>query len=158
MAREKGKGSLKHKRLQHNIANYFIKQGKVATVEPYIGKNIDVLVHDLNKSIAIEIQLSSKHCLQIEKDFQLGCDEVWFVCDSSSVLNNIRNKIKTNLEKYLFDKTRFYLIQDFFPHAHNKNNRITRNKVSEENNGIKQAELKGGESNAKSHISRSGRQ
>jgi len=137
MAREKGKGSLKHKRLQRNIANYFIKQGKVATVEPYIGKNIDVLVHDLNKTIAIEIQLSSKHCLQIEKDYLLGCDEVWFVCDSYSVVNNIRSKIKTNLDKTLFDKTRFYLIQDFFPTSDNKNNRITRNKVSEESHGIK---------------------
>ena len=137
MAREKGKGSLKHKKLQHNIANYFIKQGKVATVEPYIGKNIDVLVHDFNKTIAIEIQLSSKHCLQIEKDYLLGCDEVWFVCESYNILNNIKNKIKTNLGKILFDKTKFYLIQDFFPTSHKNNNRITRNKVPEESNGIK---------------------
>jgi competence CoiA-like predicted nuclease len=137
MVREKGKGSLKHKRLQKYLAEYFIKQGMIATVEPYIGKNVDVLVHDLDKTIAIEIQLSSKHCLQIEKDFQLGCDEVWFVCESSNILNNIKNKIKSNLGKLLFDKTRFYLIQDFFPHPNNNTNRITRNKVLEESNGIK---------------------
>jgi len=135
MAYKKGKGSLRHRKLQHNIADYFISQGKVATVEPYIGKNIDVLVHDLDKTIAIEIQLSSKHCLQIEKDYLLGCDEVWFVCESSTILNSIKNKIKTNLGKILFDKTRFYLIQDFFPTSDKNNNRINRNKVVEETGG-----------------------
>ncbi len=115
MAKEKGKGGLKHRRLQRLIADYFINQGKVATIEAYIGKNVDVLINDRNKTIAIEIQLSPKHCLQIKKDFELGCDEVWIVCDSSIVLNNIKNQVKNYLDNTLFEKTKFYLIEDFLP-------------------------------------------
>ncbi len=137
MAKEKGKGSLKHKRSQRLLADYFINQGKIATIEAYIGKNVDVLINDKDKTIAIEIQLSPKHCLQIKKDFDLGCDEVWIVCDSAIVLNNIKNQVKNFLDNTLFEKTKFYLLNTFFPNTHNNNNRITRNKIAEENLGIK---------------------
>lgn len=140
MAKEKGKGSLKHRKLQKLLADYFINQGKIATVEAYIGKNVDILVNDADKTFAVEIQLTSKHCLQIKKDYELGCDEVWFICESTKVLNNIKRKIKTNLDKTLFEKTRFYLIEDFLPHTRIKTTGITRNKIVEENCGIKMEE------------------
>jgi len=137
MAREKGKGGLMHRSLQKRFASYFIKQGKVAVIEPYIGRNTDVLIFDADKTICLEIQFSEKNCLQVKNNFELGCTETWVICESPNILNNIRNKIKTNLEKTLFEKTKFYLIKDFFPRANKNNSRISRNKVVEENIGIK---------------------
>src|SRR3989337_3807165 len=137
MAREEGKGSLKHREYQRCLSDYFRKQGMVAVIEAFIGKNVDILVIDTAKTIAVEIQLTPKHCLQIDKDYELGCDEVWIVCESENVFDNIKRKTKEELCKSLFDKTKFYLIKDFLPYKNNNNNRITRNKVMEENSGIK---------------------
>jgi len=140
MAKTKGKGSLRHQRLQKNLAHGLIMQGKNAVIEAFIGKNVDILFYDSGKIIAIEIQLTTQHCLQnIIRDVQFGCDEVWIACISARVLEKIKIKIKQHLDKSLLDKTKLYLIEDLFPHAH-KNNTIKRNKVSEENSGIKQNE------------------
>ena len=148
MAKIKGKGSLRHQRLQRNLAHGLIMQGKNAVIEAFIGKNVDILVNDSGKIIAIEIQLSTQHCLQnIIRDIRFGCDEVWIACISERVLENIKIKIKQHLDNSLLNKKiKFYLIKDLFPHAH-KNNTIKRNKVSEENSGMKQ--MKGGESDEK---------
>lgn len=137
MAKAKGKGSLSHQNLQKDLAEYFRSQGKLAIVEAFIGRNTDILVYDSTKTIAIEIQLTLQHCLEnIKEDFRLGCNEVWVVCISSKVLNSIRNKVHLCLETSLWNKTRFYLTEDIIPYADNKNN-ITRNKITEQNNGIK---------------------
>lgn len=137
MVREKGKGGLRHQELQKLLADHFMEQGKISVVEAFIGKNVDILVNDADKTIAVEIQLSPKHCLQIKEDFNLGCDEVWIVCESSNVLDNIKNKVQHELDKTLYRKTKFYLITDFLPYENNKNNRIRRNKIAEESRGIK---------------------
>ncbi len=120
MVREKGKGRLRHQELQKLLADYFMSQGKIAVVEAFIGKNVDILVNDIDKTIAVEIQLSPKHCLQIKEDFRLGCDEVWIVCESNNILNNIKNKVQHELDKTLYRKTKFHLIEDFLPHKNNK--------------------------------------
>ena len=62
---EKGKGGLRHRQIQQILAEHFRKQGKMAIIEAYIGRNVDILVSDSNKIIAIEIQLSAKHCLHV---------------------------------------------------------------------------------------------
>lgn len=131
MAKAKGKGSLDHQNLQQRLAQYFRSQGKLAVIEAFIGRNTDILVYDSTKTIAIEIHLTLQHCLEnIKEDFRLGCNEVWVVCISSKVLNNIKNKVYPHLETSLRNKTKFYLIEDIIPHADNKNN-ITRNKITE---------------------------
>jgi len=61
MDREEGKGSLKHREYQRSLSDYFRKQGMVAVIEAFIGKNVDILVMDYAKTIAIEIQLTPKH-------------------------------------------------------------------------------------------------
>ena len=138
MAKAKGKGSIKHQSEQRDLANYFRKQGKFAVVEAFIGKNVDILVYDSTKTIAVEIQLTPQHCLEnTREDFRLGCDEVWIVCTSTKVLNNIKNKVQPHLNITLRNKTKFYLIEDFIPHSKNKNTNITRNKIVEQNSGIK---------------------
>ena len=137
MDREEGKGSLKHREFQRLLADYFRNQGMVTVIEAFIGKNVDILVIDAGKTIAIEIQLTPKHCLQIEKDYELGCDKVWVVCESDKVSDNIEMKTRDELSKSLFDKTKFFLIKDFLPQKNNKNNTITENKIMEGNNGIK---------------------
>ena len=137
MAKAKGKGSLNHQNLQQRLAQYFRSQGKLAIVEAFIGRNADVLVYDSKKTIAIEIQVTPQHCLEnIKEDFRLGCDYVWIVCISNKVLNNIKNKVHPYLGTTLWNKTKFYLTEDFIPHADNNNN-ITRNKIVEQNSGIK---------------------
>lgn len=137
MAKAKGKGSLNHQNLQQRLAQYFRSQGKMAVIEAFIGRNTDILVYDSTKTIAIEIQLTIEHCLEnIKEDFRLGCNEVWIICISNGVLNNIKNKVHPHLDLSLWNKTKFYLIEDIIPHADNKNN-ITRNKITEQINGIK---------------------
>lgn len=120
MVREKGKGGLKHQELQKLLADYFIRQGKIAVVEAFIGKNVDILLNDADKTIAVEIQLSPKHYRQIKEDFRLGCDEVWIFCESAKVLNNIESKVQHELDKTLYRKTKFHLIKDFLPHKNKK--------------------------------------
>lgn len=140
MAKAKGKGSLNHQNLQQRLAQYFRSQGKLAIIEAFIGRNTDILVYDSTKTIAIEIQLTIQHCLEnLRENFRLGCDEVWIVCTSTKVLNNIKNKVHPYLGTTLWNKTKFYLIEDFIPHADNNNN-ITRNKIMEQNSGIKPTE------------------
>ncbi len=145
MDREEGKGSLKHREYQRLLADYFRNQGMVTVIEAFIGKNVDVLVIDAGKTIAMEIQLTPKHCLQIEKDYELGCDEVWVLCESDKVLEVIEIKTREELAKSLFDKTKFCLIRDLLPTRKNRNNKITRNKITEGNIGTKRDETKGGE-------------
>jgi hypothetical protein len=140
MDREEGKGSLKHRTYQRLLADCFRRKAILTEIEGFIGKNVDVLVIDAGKTIAIEIQLTPKHCLQIEKDYELGCDEVWVVCESDKVSEKIKMKIRNELSKSLFEKTKFYLIKDFLPQKNNKNNRMKRNRIEEENNGIKRKE------------------
>jgi hypothetical protein len=136
MAKAKGKGSLDHQNLQQRLAEYFRAQGKLAVIEAFIGRNTDILVYDSTKTIAIEIQLSLQHCLEnIKEDFRLGCNEVWIICISNKVLNNIKNKVHPCLETSLWNKTKFFLTEEIIPRA--DNNKITRNKIAEENNGIK---------------------
>jgi len=120
MVREKGKGGLRHQEFQRHLADYFISQGKIAVVEAFIGKNVDILLNDADKTIAVEIQLSPKHCLQVKEDFRLGCDEVWIVCESTNILSNIKSKLRHELDKTLYRKTRFYLIEHFLPHKNKK--------------------------------------
>jgi hypothetical protein len=140
MAKAKGKGNLSHQNLQKDLAEYFRSQGKLAVIEAFIGRNADVLVYASTKTIAIEIQLTPQHCLEnIKGDFRLGCDYVWIVCISNNVLNNIKNKVHPYLETSLWNKTKFYLTEDIIPRANNNNN-ITRNKIAEQNSGIKPTE------------------
>jgi len=140
MVKAKGKGSLNHQNLQKDLAEYFRSQGKIAIVEAFIGRNTDILVYDSTKTIAIEIQLTIQHCLEnIKEDFLLGCNEVWIVCISTKVLNNIKNKVHPYLSTTLWNKTKFYLTEDIIPRADNNNN-ITRNKIMEQNSGIKPTE------------------
>ncbi len=113
MVTQKGKGGIKHQMLQETIAEYFRKQGKFAQIEANIGKNIDVLVIDNDKTIGIEVQLSTKHCLQVTEDFKLGCDEVWIVCENEKLLRNIMNILQKNLASELFARTKFRVADDF---------------------------------------------
>jgi len=99
MVREKGKGGLRHRAIQKFLADCFRKKGKVAVIEAFIGKNVDVLISDGDKTIAVEIQLTPKHCLQVKEDYELGCDEVWMVCESVRVLSNIKNKLRHELDR-----------------------------------------------------------
>lgn len=138
MVKTKGKGGLSHQNLQQCLARHFRAQGKLAVVEAFIGKNVDILVYDSKKTIAVEIQITPQHCLEnIKEDFRLGCDEVWILCTSTEVLNNIKNKAQQHLDNTLWNKTKFYLVEDFIPHPNNNNTNITRNKVVEESSGIK---------------------
>ena len=113
MAGEKGKGGLRHRQIQQSLAEHFRNLGKIAIIEAYIGRNVDILVRDGNKVIAIEIQLSTKHCLQVISDYNLGCDEVWIVCESAKILDNVKIQLRNKLTNVLFSKTRFYHIKDF---------------------------------------------
>ena len=116
MAGEKGKGGLRHRQIQQALAEHFRKQGKIAVIEAYIGRNVDILVSSNNKIIAIEIQLSTKHYQQIKENYLLGCNEVWVFCETEKTLNRIKLYLKETLSSSLFSKTRFYLIKDFIPH------------------------------------------
>ncbi|MDQ1275230.1 MAG: ATP-binding protein [Euryarchaeota archaeon] len=116
MAGAKGKGGLKHQKYQKILADYFRNQGKVAVIEAFIGKNVDVLICDNDKTVAVEIQLTSTHCLQIVNDYDLGIDEVWIVCESARILNNIKSMVQDRLNKALFERTKFYLINELIPH------------------------------------------
>jgi len=136
MDREEGKGSLKHREYQRLLAEYFRNQGMVTVIEAFIGKNVDVLIIDAGKTIAIEIQLTPKHCLQIEKDYELGCDEVWVVCESNGILENIESKTREELAKSLFDKTKFCLMRELLPPSNSENKRISHNGITEGKTGI----------------------
>lgn len=131
MAGEKGKGGIRHQAIQRLLADYFRRQGMVAIIEAFIGKNVDIMVSDNDKTIAVEIQLSSKHYFQITKDYELGCDEVWIICESKTILKNIQKKVKKTLNGTLFNKTKFHLVEDFIPLKNNKKTGITRKKNTE---------------------------
>jgi hypothetical protein len=115
MAEQKGKGGIKHQILQKKIADHFRKQGNFAEIEAYIGKNIDVLVIDNDKTIGIEVQLSAKHCIQVIEDFKLGCDEVWIVYRSQKVLEEIKNILMKSLLITEYQKIRFCHQSEFKP-------------------------------------------
>lgn len=113
MAEQKGKGGLRHQEIQKIITDYFRAQGKVAVIEGFIGKNVDVLVFDNEKTVAIEIQLCTTHCLQVKKDLELGCDAVWIVCESAKVIENIKSIFISKLNPELLKKIEFKLSEDF---------------------------------------------
>lgn len=132
MAKTKGKGGLDHQNLQQRLARHFMAEGKLAVVEAFIGKNVDILVYDSTKTIAVEIQVTPQHSLEnIKADLRLGCNEVWIISTSIKVLNTIKNKVQPHLNDTLRNRVRFYLIEDFIPHTDNNNTNITRNKITE---------------------------
>lgn len=116
MAGEKeGKGGREHRYIQGSLADYFMKKNKTVFKEGFIGKNVDLLVIDDEKTIAIEIELSSRrHSItQIKRDYESGIDSVWVVCKSPIVLKNIKSKVQQILNEELFLKTQFFLVKDF---------------------------------------------
>lgn len=111
MAGEKGKGGIRHRQIQQLLAEHYRKQGMIAIIEAYIGRNVDLLLIQGRKIIAVEIQLSTKHYQQVKEDYQLGCNEVKVFCESENILHTVRKHLKEILSNTLFSKTRFYLIK-----------------------------------------------
>lgn len=117
--------SINHKEAQKTVRDYYLSLGCIAIIEHYInGKKIDVLVQDIRTkhTLANEIQLTSKHFLEnIQLDFKAGCNEVTIICVDYSILEEIKRKAKTSLDKNLLNKTRFQHIEEFIPHSRNRN-------------------------------------
>ena len=112
MAKQPGKGGLTHRQYQHKLAEQLRAQDIPAFIEAYVGKNIDVLAIDSGTVIGVEIQRSPKHCLQVKSDLELGCDEVWVVCENKKVLDKIIEKLKGSLSKSIMERISFYLIEE----------------------------------------------
>jgi hypothetical protein len=116
-----------HKKLQERVRNYYREKGYVAVIEHCVkGKKIDVLAQHIKskRTIANEIQLSSKHFLEnIMLDFKIGCDEVKIITTDKRVLNQIKERASKKLDKSLLKRTKFQLIEEFVPHLSYRNNR-----------------------------------
>ncbi len=108
-----------HKRLQEIVRDYYRQKGWIAIIEAFVnGKKIDVLSQNIKTkyTIANEIQLSPQHFLEnIQLDFKAGCSEVKIICADKTVLEKIRKKTSQELNKELFGKTKFQLIEEFIP-------------------------------------------
>jgi hypothetical protein len=117
--------SINHKEAQETIRDYYLSLGCIAIIEHYLnGKKIDVLVQDIKTkhTLANEVQLTSKHFLEnIQLDLKAGCNEVAIICLEYSVLEGIKRKAKTSLDKNLLNKIRFQHIEEFIPHLRNIN-------------------------------------
>lgn len=116
--------SADHKDSQKTVRDYFRRIGWIAITEYCVnGKKVDVLAQNIEtkKTIAFEIQLTSKHFLEnIKLDLKAGCNEVVIVCLDVSTLEEIRKKSQTSLDKNLLGKIRFQHIEEFIPHSRSK--------------------------------------
>lgn len=112
--------SAKHKTLQRTVSSYYKRIGWLSTIEHYIkGKKVDVLAQDIKTKyiIANEIELTPRHCLEnITMDLKVGCNEVVIICENPAVLEGIKKKARINLDKDIFNKVSFQLINEFIPH------------------------------------------
>ena len=111
--------SVRHKILQKLVSNYYMRIGWLATIEHHLkGKKIDVLAQDIKTKfiIANEIELTPRHCLEnITMDLKAGCNGVAIICEKPSVLEAIKKKTKTRLDRSVLNKVRFQLITEFIP-------------------------------------------
>ena len=114
-----------HKKLQEIVKGYYAEKGWIAIIEQCIkGKKIDVLVQEIKSkhTIANEIQLSPKHSLEnIQLDLKVGCDEVRIIAENNAVLVKIKEEILRRLEKELFEKVKFQIIEEFIPSKKQQN-------------------------------------
>ena len=111
------KGGLEHRNSQGLIRNYYKNMGRIAVVEGFLGKHIDVLVYDLmtRKITAVEYQTSKANALKnIFHDCRV-CDEVVIVSSSQRVLDGIRADAKKVCSLEEREKLRFHLLKEFVP-------------------------------------------
>lgn len=118
-----------HKNLQEAVKDYYQQKGWIAIIEHYIsGKKIDVLTQDIKTktTIACEIQLTVKHCLEnIKLDFKVGCDEVHIIAPDKKVLEQMK-KASEKLDKNILNKVNFFHTDEFIPQITNKKNKKNR--------------------------------
>ena len=111
-----GKGGFVHRLHQHRLKKVFESQGYKVKIEEYKnGKNVDLGLNKGNKSIAVEIAMSSQgEISNIEKDIAAGWREVWTLCCSEKVLAGINLELKNFtidcacISVYLLSEQRFY--------------------------------------------------
>lgn len=120
-----GRGSEEHKRLQKLMKEHYESKGKIAIIEGQLkNKKIDVLVQDLisKKITAVEIQLTEKHAVENAlKDFQVGCDEVLFICEDEKILEKVKTKVMEKIDKKKHNRIQYLTINGLIPHKNNKN-------------------------------------
>ena len=90
-----GKGGFIHRLHQHRLKKVFENQEYKVKIEEYKnGKNADLGLTKDNKSIAVEIAMSSQgEISNIEKDLAAGWNEVWTLCNSESILKVIQKEL-----------------------------------------------------------------
>ena len=90
-----GKGGFVHRLHQHRLKKVFENQSYNVKIEEYKnGKNADLGLSKGNKSIAVEIAMSSQgEISNIEKDLAAGWNEVWTLCHSESILKAIQKEL-----------------------------------------------------------------
>jgi len=120
-----GRGSEEHKRLEKLIREHYESKGKIVIIEGQLkNKKIDVLVQDLisKKISAVEIQLTEKYAVENAlKDFQVGCDEVLFICEDEKILEKVKTNVMEKVNKDKHNRIQYYTIDRFIPHKNNKN-------------------------------------
>ncbi len=92
-----GKGGFLHRFHQHRLKSVFEKQGYKAVIEECKnGKCADIGLKDKSgKTIAVEIAMSPQgEISNIEKDLTAGWNEVWTLCVSETILNNLKTQLE----------------------------------------------------------------
>ncbi|MEW6686068.1 MAG: hypothetical protein AB1393_07680 [Candidatus Edwardsbacteria bacterium] len=118
-----GKGGSEHRMAQRFIRDYYIRQGKLAVIEAYIGnKNIDVVVQDMKtkKTTSIEYQKTPKHVIKnVLLDLAFS-DEIIIVSSNLKVLQQIKRKIDKSIKSDEHkQKVKFQLLKEFIPQKNN---------------------------------------
>ena len=111
------KGGPEHRNAQGIMRDYYKSMGKIAVIEGFLGKHIDVLVYDLTTRTmtAVEYQTSKANALRnIFHDCRV-CDEVVIVSSSQRVLDGIRADAKKVFGSAEFEKLSFRLLKEFVP-------------------------------------------
>ncbi|RJX20079.1 MAG: DUF87 domain-containing protein [Desulforudis sp.] len=113
----KGKGSFKHKFWQHTIKKYYEDQGYKAEIEKLYGsKNVDVGFTQDGKRVAVEVELTPDNLIEnIEKDLDVGCDNIIIVAPNRKAINKYKNLIYPFIISATAINIEFKILTGFLP-------------------------------------------
>jgi hypothetical protein len=87
---------IEHRFWKHKIANYYRKKGYEVHIEEPVNGNVDVLVINGDKKIAVEVETGKSDVIRnIEKCLKAGIDEIVIV----AVTSHVKERIERDLRK-----------------------------------------------------------
>lgn len=111
------KGGPEHRTAQRIVRDHYRNMGKIAVIEGFLGKHIDVLVYDLmtKRITAVEYQTTKANALKnVFHDCRV-CDEVIIVSSSQRVLDGIKADAQKVFSLEERKKLSFHLLKEFIP-------------------------------------------